>query len=232
MSAQQNKAAAAKPMPKRPAVNPSMPDQKIETLTDDLDNIKRELEHYAAHLRALDRKRLNGIGIKTLGFIKRAYEYAAQNPEFLPRYLPIEKFRGDYAYFTSFHTLLDIEKQIQEILWNITLQAADMVYADSLEFYALVREAAKRRMDAAETIYKDLEIFFKKHRTTQDEPTGKELKRDVNALLHGKRDGKIVIENIKPKVSGGRRKVIDEQFDDSAQYRETEEGEIDSKYES
>jgi len=41
----------------------------------------------------------------------------------------------------------------------------------------------------------------------------------VNALLHGKRDGKIVIENVKPKSSGGKRRltslsdVIDETFE-------------------
>ena len=48
----------------------------------------------------------------------------------------------------------------------------------------------------------------------------------MNALLHGKKDGKIVIENIKPKISGGKHKVIDEKFTDSAQYKETEEAEI------
>jgi hypothetical protein len=35
-----------------------------------------------------------------------------------------------------------------------------------------------------------------------------------------------VIENIKPKATGGVHKVIDERFSDSAQYRETEEGEM------
>jgi hypothetical protein len=235
MSVQRTKASAkktaAKPAPKRPAVNPPMPDQTIETLTSDFNNIRRELENYAAHLRALDRKRLNGIGIKTQGFIERAYEYAAENPEFLPHYFSLEKFREDYAYFTAFRNLYDIDKQIQEILWNITIQAADMVYMDSLEFYALVREAAKRRVDASETIYKDLEQFFKKNRTMSEgglaEQTEKKTKRDVNALLHGKRNGKIVIENIKPKVTGGKHKIIDEKFTDSEQYKETVAGEID-----
>jgi hypothetical protein len=45
------------------------------------------------------------------------------------------------------------------IIWNITLQSADIVYIDALEFYASVREAAKRRVDAAETMFKDLEQF-------------------------------------------------------------------------
>jgi hypothetical protein len=56
--------------------------------------------------------------------------------------------------------------------------------------------------------------------------TEKQQLRDAKAYIKGKRDGKIVIENIKPKVTGGKHKVIDERFTDSAQFKETEEGEI------
>ena len=91
-------------------------------------------------------------------------------------------------------------------------QAADVVYTDALEFYASAREAAKRRVDAAETIHNDLESFFKHKKAEGEKPTEKKLKSDLNALLHGKRDGKIVIENVKPKLIGGKHKVIDEEF--------------------
>jgi hypothetical protein len=92
----------------------------------------------------------------------------------------------------------------------------------------VVRETAKRRVDASETIYKDWEIFCRKHKRTEEEPTEKKIKRDMNALLHGKRDGKIVIKNVKPKVTGGKHKVIDEQLTDSGQYKETVEGAVNS----
>jgi hypothetical protein len=226
------KAVAKKPKtiaaktPRRPAINPSMPMQGLEYITRDMNDIKNTLEEFAVHLRSLDRMRLNGVGIKKQGFIERAYELALENEEFLPHYLTIQKFGEDYAYFTGFRTLFDIGKQIQEIIWNITIQAADMVYTDALEFYAPVREAAKRRVDAAESIYRELEIFFKKKKTAGSEPTEREIKRDVNALLRGKKDGKIVVENVKPKLTGGKHKVIDEKFNDTAQFKETEEGSI------
>jgi hypothetical protein len=101
-----------------------------------------------------------------------------------------------------------------------------MVYTDALEFYAPVREAAKRRVDAAESIYRELEVFFKRKKSEGGEPTEREIKRDVNALLHGKRDGKIIVENVRPKRTGGSHKVIDEKFNDTAQFKETEEGVI------
>jgi hypothetical protein len=211
---------------RRPPNNPDMPQQMIDELETTFGDIKTELDDYAAHLRALDRKRLNDVGIKRQGFIERAWEYAQTNPEFLPHYLSLDKFREDEEYFTSFRNLFDLSKQVQEILWNITVQSADVVYTDALEFYASVREAAKRRVDAAETIFKDLEVFFKRRRAAGEEPSERELKRDINSLLHGRKDGKIVLENIKPKLSGGKHKVIDERFSDTARFKETEEAEI------
>jgi hypothetical protein len=41
--------------------------------------------------------------------------------------------------------------------------------------------------------------------------------------LKGRKDGKVVIENISPKTTGGTRKVIDETFKGSAQFKETDE---------
>jgi hypothetical protein len=35
-----------------------------------------------------------------------------------------------------------------------------------------------------------------------------------------------VIENVRPKLTTGKRKIIDESFKDVAQFKETEEGEI------
>jgi hypothetical protein len=69
-----------------------------------------------------------------------------------------------------------------------------MVYTDALEYYASVREAVKRRIDGAETIYRDLEGFFKKKRGSTEEPAGKKRKRIV----------------------------IDEEFSESERFRETE----------
>ena len=48
----------------------------------------------------------------------------------------------------------------------------------------------------------------------------------MKALLKGKKDGKVVVENIKPKITGGKHKVIDEHFTDSAEFKETDEGSI------
>jgi hypothetical protein len=196
-------------------------------LTDDFNSIKELLDNFSQHLRALDRMRLNGVGIKKLGFIDRAYEFALENGEFLPHYLTLERFGADYEYFKDFRTLSDLVSQIKEQLWNVTIQSADIAYTDALEFYASVREAAKRRVDAAETIHNALSIFFKHHRgDIEGQPTEKQALKDFKGLEHGKHDGILVIENEKPKMTGGIHKVIDKKFTDSAEFKDTIEGEV------
>ena len=211
---------------RRPPNNPDVPETTITQLNSDLNDIKTLLDDYSQHLRALDRKRLNGVGIKKLGFIERAYEIALENGEFLPHYLTVDRFGNDLQYFVEFQALTGLCDQIREKLWNITLQSADIAYTDALEFYASVREASKRRVDAAETLYHDLSTFFKRKPSAQNEETDKKAKRDFNSLLHGRHDGKLVIESVTPKLTRGKRKIIDETFKDTAQFKDTDEGTI------
>ena len=220
------KLLAGKPSTRRPPNNPDMPQLTIDHLNAMLNDMKDILDNYSQHLRALDRKRLNGVGIRKLGFIERSYEYALENAEFLPHYLTIERFGEDIQYYMDFRSLFDLTRQISEKLWNIVIQSSDIAYTDALEFYASVREAAKRRVDAAETIHHDLSQFFRRHRMETEEPTEAKAKKDFNALLHGKHDGKLVIENIRPKLTGGKRKLIDETFKDTAQFKDTIEGDF------
>ena len=130
---------------RRPPNNPDMPQTIIDSLNHSLGSILELLDSFSQHLRALDRMRLNGVGIKKLGFIERAYELALENGEFLPHYLTLERFGTDIQYFMDFRSLTDMVTQIREKLWNITIQSADIAYTDALEFYASVREAACRK---------------------------------------------------------------------------------------
>jgi hypothetical protein len=215
---------------RRPTPNPPLADDAITVMSNAFSAIRDMLEEAAANIRPLDRARLNGVGIKKQGFIERAYAAAVENLQFMPPYLTIEKFRDDFQYFVNLRTLTEACTQLREFIWNLTIQGADVSYTDALEYYASVREAAQRRIDGSETIFRDLSPFFKRMGTPikngEEIETKKKTGSEVKALLNGKRDGKIVIENIRPKLTGGKHKVIDERFTDSAQYKETEEGEI------
>jgi hypothetical protein len=203
-----------------------MPSEVIDSIERALDQIKGELEQYAAHLRPLDRKRLNGVGIKKDGFVEGVYEFVRGSPGLLPRYLTAERFGEAHKYYKNVRSLSDLGRQINELLRNIAAQASDAVYTYSLDYYAASREAARRRIDGAETVHNKLEAFFRHKKAAGGELTEKQVKSHVNALLRNKRDGKIVVENVRPRLTGGKHKVIDEHSEDDARYKDTEEGGI------
>jgi hypothetical protein len=97
-----------------------------------------------------------------------------------------------------------------------------MIYIDALEYYSQVQDAARRRIDSAETLYAELHDFFRRGPKESDQPTEKKIKRDINALMKGKKDGEVIIKNIKPKTTGGKHEVIDETFRDNASFKESE----------
>jgi hypothetical protein len=222
----------AAPNARRPTPNPPLTDEVVEEFAQAFARMHDILEESAANIRALDRARLNGIGIKKQGFVERAYGFARELPQFLPTYLTNEKFGEDFQYFMHLNTLCDMCGNLREYLWNLTMQSADVSYTDALEFYASIREAAKRRIDGSETAHRELEVFFKKSKGEHagegcaGGETKKQLKRDFMAILSGKRDGKIAIENVKPHVTAGVRKVVDEKFTDRERFTETKAGEI------
>jgi len=111
---------------RRPDPSPQFPIETIEATADHLNLIKEKLEEYAAHMRALDRSRHNGVGIKRQGFIERSYQLAVDNTEFLPHWLTIEKFNDDHAHFVGLRSLFDTNRQISELIWNMVVLSADM----------------------------------------------------------------------------------------------------------
>jgi hypothetical protein len=200
----------------------------VNSLTEDVLAIMAELDNYAANLRALDRARHNGVGLKREGFIEAAFRLSSKFPQYFPHWLTTAKFKTDLNLFNAIRSLVEVCRSLEEKAWNINIEASDMVYTNALEYYSQVQDAAQRRIDSAESIYKELFDFFRRGpmETEDGAPTQKKAKRDFNAVLKGKKDGEVIVKNISPKTTGGKREIIDETFKDSASFKETEEGNI------
>jgi hypothetical protein len=187
-----------------------------------------ELDDYTANLRALDRQRHNGVGLKRLGFIEAAFRLSTKFPQYFPHWLTTEKFQRDLDLFNAIRSLVEVSRSLEEKAWNINVESSDMIYTNGLEYYSQVQDAAHRRIDSAESLYAELHGFFRNMGPHENsgQPTKKKVKRDINALMRGTKDGEVIIKNIKPKTSGGAHEVIDETFKSNASFKETDEGEI------
>jgi hypothetical protein len=225
------KAAKAKATTNKPAIrrpDPNLPPtpEVVNDITDNVLELIEQLEGYTANLRALDRQRHNGVGLKRLGFIEAAFRLSTKFPQYFPHWLDTEKFQSDLDLFNAIRSLVEVCRSLEEKAWNINVESSDMIYTNALEYYSQVQDAARRRIDSAESIYNELHGFFRRGPMESDQPTEKKVKRDINALMKGKKDGEVIIKNIKPKTTGGKHEVIDETFKDTASFKETEEGSI------
>jgi hypothetical protein len=231
-TAKKTTAKKAKPATRRPDPNQPPSVDLIDAITDEILSLMSTLDHYAANLRALDRQRHNGVGLKRLGFIEAAFRISSKFPQYFPHWLNTAKFQDDLDLFNSIRSLVEVCRSLEEKAWNINVESSDMIYTNALEYYSQVQDAAKRRIDSAESLYSELHGFFR-HSTTENgfgeraAPAQKKTKRDINALMKGKKDGEVIIRNINPKFIAGKREVIDETYKSSAKYKETGEGEIE-----
>jgi len=101
-----------------------MPESTIDKLNAALNEIKNLLDDYSKFILAVDNNRFIGEGDKKISLLEHAYELAQENGELLPHFITLEKFKTDIEYFTAFRNLIDLNSQIQEKLWNMTIKSA------------------------------------------------------------------------------------------------------------
>jgi len=93
------KTSAAKAKPKTTNAATRRPDNNLPpfkpliiAMTDELLRMTEDLGMYAANLRALDRQRHNGVGLKRQGFIEAAFRLSTKFPQYFPHWLAQNRY--------------------------------------------------------------------------------------------------------------------------------------------
>lgn len=154
-----------------------------------------------------------GKGFRNYGFMMASNQSMNNFPELAPNFVSIDDFNDvieDYLFARDVaERLLTISNDARDIM-NIF---GNLGFDFALAYYSNVRSIANRTGDkTAVSVFQILQRFFSRKRTPQngEEPTEKQLERDFHALMHGHRDGKIVIENQSPTLSARRHEVLDD----------------------
>jgi hypothetical protein len=221
----------AKPAPEPVKTDPSTHVQLLPTTL--MDGIIVELQHLMGdfqdvsdnNLTLTQRSRKIGAGIRNYGFIDKASDLAEANPRFAT-FFQINDLKNAMRNIETCRDIVILLRTFTRVVSNSMMVYSDEAFHMALIFYNLVREMSRRGDPEAIELFRALQPFFRRTRRVTAEPTAKELERDLHALLHGKADGKIVVENISPKVRAGARKVIDEVRKGRAAARITEEEDI------
>jgi len=205
-----------------------IPNQELEDLNERLQSVLEDYMTFAPEsaLSDSERRRMLGSGVRRYGFIDKTSDIAEDNPDFVPPFLDVEQLKKYIRDIENLRNLSVTLRQLSRLNSDLFLIISDEAFRLALMYYNSVRDASRRRVQGADAIFQTLQLFFRRSRRTTEEPTEMEVKHDVNALLHGKKDGKIVIENETPHTTGGKHVVIDETHKDKVNFRESESGEI------
>ena len=108
------------------------PKATIDQINAALTEIKNILDDYSKYMNAVDEKPINKEGNNKLSLLEYAHVLALENDSSFPHYLTLERFVTDIQYFTDFRNLIDLTGKIQEKLWNMTIQSANIVRKEAM----------------------------------------------------------------------------------------------------
>jgi len=172
-----------------------------------LDQISDSIDY---DLSTVERLRKKGSGIRRYGFIDKTSDIALDNSQFAPQMFSASELKDLVRKIEELRNILLAANQFSRSINDLLLITGDEAFQLALMYYNSVRELARRRVAGAEATFRTLQPFFARGRRHDQEPTEPEVERDVKALLKGKKDGRIVIENEKPQLTGGKHIVVDE----------------------
>ena len=162
------------------------------------------------NLTGLDRKRLTSARVRNNGFIDKAFDVARDNPAFLPPNFDSWYLTYKMRDLEDLRQLMAVVEQFQHSVVDAFIIQADSCFRDALRIYNSLNEQRRARVPGAAALFEILAIYFRtRRRSTTDEPTEKQLERDVKRLIKGTADGEIIIKNEAPRAKGGVHEVID-----------------------
>jgi hypothetical protein len=100
------------------------------------------------------------MGDKSLAFVEKAHDYAADNPTLSPSYLDMAAFDVDFADAHGLWSLLTLVKQLHEVLEDTVMAAGSEAFHAALAFYHNVQAVAKDDVPGAKAIFEDLKTRF------------------------------------------------------------------------
>ena len=178
-------------------------------MQDTILNLKSLMEDFREvsenYLNRIQRRRKIGAGIRNYGFIEKVADLAAANPQFA-QFFRTQDLRNCITNFDVCRDIAILLQSFTRLVTNTMLVYSDEAYGMSLIFYNNVKELSRRGNPTAMELFRTLQPFFKRTRRDTGTLTEKETMREEKALLHGKKDGRLIIENISPKLTGGEIK--------------------------
>ncbi len=100
------------------------------------------------------------MGDRTMAFVGKALDYAAQNPDLVPAYISLDEAVKDYRLYSQ---LNEIARQLATLCTalddTITVSGSE-AYDAALQFYGAVKGASRSNTAGSRAIFEDLSAQF------------------------------------------------------------------------
>ncbi len=147
-------------MPQENLFELNIPAADLQTVQSAVQTLTTVLTPHLISLSADGRRELPKMGDKSLAFVRKAREYAANNSELVPRFLDLQMFEADLR---GVETLSNLLRTLQPLVANLEDSLAltgSEAYQAALVFYRSVKTAAQSGQPNAKTIADDLSVRF------------------------------------------------------------------------
>jgi len=148
-----------------------VPPEAIQTARESNGVTASALKAYLIALTPAERRKLLKMGDKTLAFVEKICEYAADAPEFVPAFLNVVEMNNDLNNATGLNT---VYRPMLETVGNLSdtiLASGSDAYKAALLYYNSVKSAAKNNVPNAKAIYEDLKKRFESQGKTVEPST-------------------------------------------------------------
>ena len=199
--------ASQNPNPPALWVSPDNLEHLLRDINVHLDTMTLHMQNEA--LTPAERRRMLGSGVRRYGFIDKTSDIAEDNPQFAPPFFDLEALKELLRMIEILRNISISLNQMARINGDVLLTVSDHAYQFALGYYNTVREASRRRQPGASAVFSMLREFFNHRPPAGSEPTIPEVEHDVHALLHGAKEGRVVVEHHKPHLVGGEHTVED-----------------------
>jgi hypothetical protein len=177
-------------------------------------------------LRPRERRRKIGPGIRNLGYLQKTGELAQANPQFAQMF-DVQNLMNCLSNIDGCRSIIVELDGFERRVRDSMLTYSDEAYSMALMFYSTVQEMSRRGDGDARSIFNMLRpIFRTKGRAiaAEEEPSQKQIERDVHAVLTGKKTGKVVVEGEAKHTAAAEHTVVDDTYKPQGAFKETVHG--------
>lgn len=147
-------------MPSDNRISISIAAEDLTAINGAIVTLKTKLQPYLIALTPEERHDLFKMSDKSIPFVDKCLKYAETNPEFAPPFINIPEMTKDVEAVDELSPILNALRQLTSNTDDTIMLAGSEALVTSLAYYNTAKEAAKRDVPNAKTIYEDLKQRF------------------------------------------------------------------------